>query len=155
MKGTLTIDGVTVDIQLTDEQINQVKKAIEPKEKKITWEELGEVAGYSIASAGEIELEVQTPTWGYDIFKTKNQARAAIAMAKLSHLMAHEYYNGDWRPDLKDDNWKQVIAYYGGNICRDKYMDLAHFLTFKDEETRDRFFSHHRELIEEYFLLYQ
>lgn len=153
MKGTLTIDGVTVEIQLTEEQVKQVSEAMEPKEKKITWEELEIIDGYFPSCMGNIEYEhlgLSRTT-----FKTQNQARAVLAMAKLSQLMAHKYYNGDWVPNWKYCTLKYVIECYGGKAFRECYSTNAHFLAFKDEETRDRFLDHHRELIEEYFLLYQ
>lgn len=40
MKGTLTIDGVTVDIQLTEEQEKQVKEVMEQKRWRAQKEEL-------------------------------------------------------------------------------------------------------------------
>lgn len=155
MKGTLTIDGVTVEIQLTEEQVKQVKEAMEPKEKKITWEELESFDGYYPFANGVIQKKQNNIKV---TFKTENQARAAIAMAKLSHLMAHEYYNGDWKPDWADWEIKYIIEYDGAKndfaSVEDKCCH-AHFLAFKDKETRDRFLDHHREMIEEYFLLYQ
>lgn len=164
MKGTLTIDGVTVEIKLTEEQVKQVKEAIEPKEKKITWDELREddVEGYRVTAEGVIG-EVTTETWAPFpdfIFKTENQARAVLAIAKLSQLMAHEYYNGDWQYDWNPSRgqWDDVYGiYYDDGIKTSAYDGNRpiHFLKFKDEETRDRFLEHHRELIEKYFLLYQ
>jgi len=80
-----------------------------------------------------------------NIFATREQAEASIALAQLSQLM--KVYNGDWVADWTDETDKFVIEFYDNNIYATNYMNTQKFLAFKDAETRDLFLENFRDLI--------
>ena len=86
-------------------------------------------------------------------FKTEKQAKSALAYAQLTQLMALPEYNGDWVPDWEDDDVKFIIRKYRSTISLDLYTNMHHFLSFKTEKIRDKFYENNYDLLKEYFEL--
>ena len=57
-------------------------------------------------------------------------------------------YNEGWKPFWKDQKIKYFIRTYNDRLDLDDSYSANRILTFKDSETRDRFFEDHRDLIE-------
>lgn len=113
-----------------------------------TWEELGRMSGGFISSGGTFfsATGVRTTSVNKNVFATKEQAEASIALAQLSQLRA--VYRGRWSPDWMDTKIKYCIMFDNGEIERRVAMNISHFLSFQDEETRDLFLENFRWLIE-------
>ena len=131
----------------TFEQIvfKEIKKEL-PK----TWEELKNISGYYInrdSSLGSEDKDFPTNSNNVNIFATFEQAKASIALAKLSQL--REVYRNGWVPNWLDDKYKFCIELYANEINKDYYYSQNNFLSFQDKETRDLFFENFRDLIEQ------
>ena len=119
-----------------------LKKAL-PK----TWEELKNIAGYCVAlysNVSDISNSDTHPT-NRNVFATEQQAKACIALAQLSQLMA--VYNDGWVPDWNDTKYKYVIYLQNNKIATTSYSSIQSFLAFKTEEIRDEFIENFKELI--------
>lgn len=103
--------------------------------------------------ANSVYKETNEENTDRSTFKTEKQAKSALAYAQLTQLMALPEYNGDWVPDWNDDNIKFIIGRFGNIIDVDNYLKLHHFIAFKSEEIRDKFFENNLDLLKEYFEL--
>ena len=117
-----------------------------------SWEELGVISGYYIEPNSEIsEYEVEPPLVNkhQNIFATKNQAKSALAMAKLSQVMA--VYNGNWQADWSDFNQNKYCICFNGKLSIFIHGIKKHFLSFKTKELAEEFLTNFKEDIETYF----
>ena len=122
------------------------------KKKEVKcWKYLGNIKGYVIDIDSTVNAYI---TEGLDtddlcnrnVFATKEQAEASIALAMLSQLMKD--VNGDWIPDWEyDSNRKYVIHIDKGLAKPDWFYNYSHFLTFPTKVIRDTFLKNHEELI--------
>lgn len=119
-----------------------LKKAL-PK----TWEELKNVQGYCIDLYANTHLidSLETRVSNSNVFVTKKQAEASIALAQLSQLM--DVYNDGWVPDWTDNKHKYVIYIQSNKIEKTFYSSIQSFLAFKTEELRDEFIENFKDLI--------
>jgi hypothetical protein len=126
----------------------QTYPEIAKKELPKSWEELKEIKGYRTDKLAKVyKFPDLSNNKSANIFATKEQAEASIAMAQLSQLM--KVYNDGWEHDWSDDNQKKYVIYFlKNNIDLDYCYNKQFFLSFKDEETRDLFLENFRELIE-------
>ena len=76
----------------------------------------------------------------------KELADTTIALLKL--LFLRDYYNEDWKPDWKDDEWKYIIENYRGEIETERTCGNGKILAFKSKEIRDKFLEEQKELLE-------
>ena len=116
------------------------------------WEDLKEIQGYYVTQNSKISTPLSNLVLieKHNIFATHNQAKSAIAMAKLSQLIA--VYNGDWVADWKNLNQnKYCIVSDGKCLSIFKYLMIKEFLAFKDMETAEEFLNNFRDDIETYF----
>ncbi len=121
----------------------EIKKRL-PK----NWEELDRVHGYYIQSNSRVnQSSVSATDENTNVFATKEQAEAAVAIAQLSQLM--KVYNDGWNPDWNDDEFKYCIYFIRNDIRKESLQNSRTFLSFKDEEIRNLFFENFRELIEQ------
>lgn len=113
-----------------------------------TWKELEVIKGWFVNYMCEI-----TNVYGFsfsaskNVFATKEQAEASIALAQLSQL--REVYRNGWVPDWDNDNEKHCISLVNNKIKRVVYFSSNNFLSFQDEETRDLFLENFKDLIEQ------
>jgi hypothetical protein len=118
------------------------------KELPKSWEELDIVKGYNTTTYGDINSTTININYNIkNIFATKEQAEASIAMAQLSQLI--KVYNDGWVPDWNDDEFKYCIYFIGNNIGKENLRNSRTFLSFKDEEIRNLFLENFKELIEQ------
>jgi hypothetical protein len=93
----------------------------------------------------------------YNLFATQKQAKSALAMARISQIMANdiEHFGGV----VTDEEWKDLtVEKYA--ICRlnnaislmCSYLDYR-FLAFHTEEQRDLFLEKYRDLVREYLMI--
>jgi hypothetical protein len=81
------------------------------------------------------------------VFATKEQAEASLALAQLSQL--REVYRNGWKPDWTIDKAKFCIAFVQDEITEPIYYEASTFLSFQDKETRDLFLENFHDLIEQ------
>jgi hypothetical protein len=112
-----------------------------------SWEDLKEISGYYVDSYSNVEclIRVDSNCPNLNIFATTEQAKACLALAQLSQLMA--VYNDGWVPDWTVADYKYVIYFVAVNIEKSDYKHSQHFLAFKTEELRNEFLENFRDLI--------
>lgn len=137
-----------------------IVEEVEVKEDFWSDKEKVDIEGYGISIDSITNYcFVKRTVDGYCLFKTEKQAKSAIAMAKITQIMANdiEHFGGvvtdeEW----EDDNWKYVIF----RSCNHKnrigvtavYYDY-HFLAFHTAAQRDLFLEKYRDLVSDYLML--
>ena len=132
---------------------NFTEQELKPRVKG--WEDLGQIEGWyvdSLSKLGRSHL-IDATFKNKNIFAKKTQAEGVLAMAQLSQLMKD--VNGDWSPDWCDGDYKYCIEFLSKEISFSACNSFAQFLIFPTEEIRDKFAEDHKELILEYFKIYQ
>jgi hypothetical protein len=121
-----------------------------------SWEELEDINGYYVDTNCDVSGidDVWATAKNRNVFATKKQAKAAIALAQLSQL--REVYRAGWEPDYTCfdtanhfDTAKHVIKIYENNLEPDATFRYAYFLSFQTSEVRDLFLENFRDLIEQ------
>jgi len=137
----------------TDNELKELAVQTYPevakKELPKSWEDLETIKGYFVERWSKVEDVESTfcKETEKNIFATKEQAEASIAMAQLSQLI--KVYNDGWVPDWNDDEFKYCIYFIGNNIGKENLRNSRTFLSFKDEEIRNLFLENFKELIEQ------
>ena len=139
--------------QLQDqlESVKQELEALKNQKEVLRWEDLDSIEGYEPNDEGSVNS--YSSGHGYSAcamnltFKTKEQAIAAIALAKISQLLP--VYNEGWEPDFRSESIKDTIWIRGHEIDTGGTTHHREFLCFKSPEIRDKFLEHNRDLIEQ------
>jgi hypothetical protein len=144
---TITItppDGYIVD----KEKSTFEKIVFKPVKKELPkrWEDLDYFKGYYVNLISElVSYEGEPGDQNQNVFKTEEQAKAAIALAKLSQLMY--VYNDGWTPDWNDAENKHVICFQLNSVSFVDFMAKQTFLAFKTPTIRNEFYENFKELI--------
>lgn len=119
------------------------------KELPKRWMELKSVKGWWVTEQANVNGSHSNAEKGNEnIFATKEQAKAAIALAQLTQL--REVYRQGWVPDWDyAGEMKHSIIKLDGKIDSTMLWRSAHFLTFQSTEIRDQFLKNFKDLIEE------
>lgn len=115
-----------------------------------TWENLESISGWCTDGYSKVLRAINNDTTQdhKNVFKTKEQAEASIALAMLSQLMAQERYNGNWKPDWgNSEESKYAIYFQKEKINKDFFETCSQFLAFPTPKKRDQFLENHRDLI--------
>ena len=80
-------------------------------------------------------------------YKTLGQARASVALAKLSQL--RDVYRQGWKPDWDKEDYHYFIFFRRNDIRIEQCYDERNFLSFQDRKTAELFVQNFRDLIEE------
>lgn len=116
----------------------------EVKQRPTSWEELWEVSWYWVSADASVGI-IYNKTANEDdrnIFKTSEQAEAAVALAQITQLL-------DWYDIPKKSNtwyWKEnnvTIGWWDRNKSERKWL-----LYFDTEEKLEHFYKHHKALID-------
>jgi len=124
-------------------KFKEIKKQL-PK----SWEELKEITGAHITKDSAILSDdtcFQTTHVNKNIFKTKEQAEAAIALAQLSQL--RDVYRQGWVPDWDDEEIKHCIIFHKNDLVLDYHREFNNFLSFQSREIAKQFLYNFHELI--------
>lgn len=115
------------------------------------------VDGYYITSISEIIYTSHTNARNnYNMFATEKQAKSALAMARISQIMANDKRFGG---AITDEEWKDgsllkfVLERFEGHINKDFYYDTYVFLAFHSEEQRNLFLEENEDLVRDYLML--
>ena len=92
----------------------------------------------------------------YNIFATEKQAKSALAMARISQIMANDKRFGGV---VTDEEWehnesvKYVIQRGTKNIIKNDCYNLYHFLAFHTLEQRDLFLKENEDLVKDFLMI--
>lgn len=92
----------------------------------------------------------------YDVFATEKQAKAALAMARISQIMVHDKRYGGV---VTDEEWKNrniykfCIARYQTFYEYVEYENAYYFLAFHTEEQRELFLKENERLVKDYLMI--
>lgn len=124
----------------------ELKKKQLPKR----WDDLSNIQGYyvsglsNVISTDYLDVELQNK----NVFKTKEQALASIALAQLS-ILRDEYRQG-WLPDWEDETQpKHCIILKNKKFMLDELYETNYFLSFQTQEIAAEFLNNFKELIEQ------
>jgi hypothetical protein len=113
-----------------------------------TWEELDEIDGCFVHSGSTEVVGViggKSIHCNRNIFATKEQAYASIALAQLSQLM--QVYNNGWVPDWTYSSDKYTIEQYQDEFRIETRCLYSAFIAFEKEETAKLFLENFKDLI--------
>lgn len=146
MKTQVTINGKTIQIELTEEQINQIKKEVNPN-KRWRAKDLG--LYYYVTSGGQTsesrELYMEVDDFHYNqrnYFKTQQEAQQHLdklnLIAKIRNRI--EELNGNWKPDWEDIDQNKYYIFYDV-VCEffefssiNSYRNLEYWKYIKSKE---------------------
>ena len=114
---------------------------------------------YKTASSGILKVDnVLNDEYQYNVFATKKQVKSALAMARISQIMANdvEHFGGV----ITDEEWGKDLTIDKYAICRlnnaislmFSYLEY-HFLAFHTETQRDLFLEKYRNLVQDYLMI--
>lgn len=91
----------------------------------------------------------------YNVFATQMQAESALAMARLSQIIANDERFGG---PIADEEWNNISVKYciervGSHVSITSYTTHYIFLAFHTREQRDLFLEENLQLIKKYFML--
>lgn len=92
----------------------------------------------------------------YNVFATEKQAKSALAMARISQIMANDKRFGEV---ITDEEWnnpnirKYCIDRFAGKRRIDVFDTTYHFLAFHTREQRDLFLEENEDLVKDYLMI--
>ena len=114
--------------------------------------------GFFIGTYGDI-IEVSklsNTVSNYNVFATEKQAKSALAMARISQIMANDIENfggvvtdEEW----KNLEWKYVIDRYDDRINTVEVRSVHHLLAFHTEKQRDLFLEKYPQLVRDFLMI--
>lgn len=115
-----------------------------------SWENLETINGFYVNSASDI-VKVKGEAYAVEdnknVFPTKEEAEACIALAQLCQL--RDRYNGGWKPDWdNDEEPKYAIKISNNKTTKCVLTVTSSVLSFKSFNLRDEFLENFRDLIE-------
>jgi hypothetical protein len=114
-----------------------------------TWKELDRIEGYWANGFSRVEntglADIRCLDINRNIFATKEQAEASIALAQLSQLI--QVYNDGWVPDWNDGEYKFNIEYYECKLSIEQRSSYSSFLAFETKELAETFLNNFKDLI--------
>lgn len=130
-----------------------------PVVKRWRDERFEEVKGFYIDCLSNIERSniLYNTKHSYKLFATRKQAKSALAMARISQIMANDERFGCVVTDEEQENkniWKYSINRNSNTI--EKYNGthgIDHFLSFHTSEQRDLFLKENEDLVKDYLMI--
>jgi hypothetical protein len=116
-----------------------------------SWEDIFFIQGYYVNDDSEVVAGAGKTTndGNRNMFSTKKQALASLALAQLSQL--RDIYRQGWTPNYKHSSGCifAEITYYKSELVVEERAFYDSFLSFQDVETAELFLENFRNLIEE------
>lgn len=147
-----TPEGYQIDKENSTFNLIKFKK-IEPqlpKQLPKSWDELVEIEGYWVNGFSDLHPHTKQLNISLhkNIFYTKEQAEASIALAQLSQL--RQIYRGGWEPDWENDEQEKWVVDFG--FDRDEMGVFCHlvdnvFISFQSQEIAKQFLDNFHDLI--------
>jgi len=92
----------------------------------------------------------------YNIFATEKQAKSALAMTRISQIMANdERYGGVVTDEEWNDTsiWKYVLYRRINYVACNCYQENYHFIAFHTVGQRDLFLAENEQLVKDYLMI--
>jgi hypothetical protein len=92
----------------------------------------------------------------YDVFATEKQAKSALAMARISQIMANDIENfggAVTNEEWKNNKWKHVIYRNGCCISTTAIMNDYYFLAFHTPKQRGLFLKKYYDLVKDFLMI--
>lgn len=133
---------------------------VEEVEEPERWAEdedtMGE--GWYIDGDSEIRSSAQeflNDCYNYKFYATEKQAKSALAMARISQLMAHDERFGGFVTDneWRNDKMKFVIVRAHDSVDYDLVIKRHEFLAFHTPEQRELFLKENEQLVKDYLMI--
>lgn len=158
----LKINQEEIDLDKTgiSKYLDALKAIIEAQEKPKRWrdDENKTLNGYYIDSPCNLRIafKVFNTKNNYNVFATEKQAKAALAMARISQIMKNDKRFGGV---ITDEEWKHpFITKY--SLCRQDNkikngtaLTFYRFLAFHTKEQRNLFLKENEDLVKAYFMI--
>lgn len=150
-------EGYEIDLKKSTATNIVLKK----KEEKTQWR----YNPYSIFDGYYIDIQsniLRKPACGNDhsnhnVFATRDQALSALAMARISQIIANDNRFGG---PITDEEWANdrinkfvIIRSPYGNIMTEQAFTSYYFLAFHTKKQRDLFLKENEDLIKDYFMI--
>lgn len=100
--------------------------------------------------------DIPNNEYHYNVFATKKQAKSALAMARISQIIANDVENFGGAitdEEWKNDEWKYVIYRDVCSINTTYALHDYYFLAFHTAEQRNLFLEKYRDLVKDYLCL--
>jgi len=121
--------------------------------------ERARITGYFIGNSSDIiktDMICHNSKINYNVFNSKKQAKSALAMARISQIMANdERFGGvvtdeEWK---NDSTYKYCIDRQRNEINKEFYSVGFKFLAFHTGEQRELFLKENEDLVKDYLML--
>lgn len=91
----------------------------------------------------------------YNLFATKKQAKSALAMARISQIMANDERFGGIVTDEEwcDGNWQYVIIRTDNDLEIALHLSSYVFLAFHTKEQAELFLKENEDLVKDYYMI--
>lgn len=141
---------------------NSTFECIKFKKKTIRWRDNPDaiISGYYILSSTVRLIDgTYNISENHNIFATEKQAKSALAMARISQIMANDKRFGG---PITDEEWKNRMKhkFYIGRNSDGMYSYFEafgfcsyHFLAFHTKEQRDLFLEENEDLVKDYLMI--
>lgn len=131
-------------------------KPIKPKRWRDN--EKAKINGYIITLYSKIGGPAVFPNTdnNHNLFATEKQAKSALAMARISQIMANDKRFGGIITDNQwknPDSYKYCIERSSNRIFSDWHNVDYHFLAFNTEEQRNLFLKENEDLVKDYLMI--
>lgn len=132
------------------------------EKKRFIDDENAVIKGYWISGASRIcntidcSGTVHYDKKNYNIFATEKQAKSALAMARISQIMANDERFGGTVTDEEWENnniYKYSIIRDGNQIVTDTFFTIYIFLAFHTTEQRYLFLEENEQLVKDYLMI--
>lgn len=120
--------------------------------------ERARLTGYFIGHESDIvkiDMICHNAKHNYNVFATEKQAKSALAMARISQIMANDERFGGV---VSDEEWenedinKYCILRNHNEILKDFFTSSFHFLAFHTAEQRELFIKENKDLLKDYLM---
>ena len=139
-------------IEKTERKLERLKRQLKEFVLPKRWEDFECIKGYFVSLTSDVsywnkEEYEELEDSDKNVFATREQAEASIALAQLSQL--REVYRQGWKPDWNSiEQEKFIIIYTHRGIFECSVaVNIPNFLSFQSPEIRDEFLENFRDLI--------
>lgn len=151
-KEQFTIDipeGYEIDLENTSLTAGTGKIKFKKKDSRpMSWRDLGGVVGYFLGSDSVIHttMEISTKEDNRNVFPSKEEAQASLALAQLCQL--RNAWNDGWKPKFNDGSKKYVICQTALGVF-DVWVsnDIPYPFMFEKKETAELFLETFKDLL--------
>lgn len=137
---------------------DKIVPKVAKKQKRFVDDEKAWIEGYYIERDSTINRTDKTLNFkdNYNIFAHWQQARSALAMARISQIMENDKRFGGIVTDKEWENGnfdKYVINRYFNRINTTCFLGSYEFLAFHTEGQRDLFLKENEQLVKDYLMI--